>query len=153
MATGIRLVRNDSDREIDQQIRHLDRLKRIKDQAEADFNEAQERFVKMMESLGQQSASTSSADVITSEGKRVLRRWKATVVSSSTTKVNEVTLKKALGATVWKKVTKTVLDMRKLEDAVATGEVDPVVVASHSEIVPRKAYVRLSVTDDEPDAK
>lgn len=54
-------------------------------------------------------------------------------------------LKKRLGATVWNKITKRVLDRQALEAAIADGIVDPGVVAQCSEEVPKgRPYVRVT---------
>lgn len=74
---------------------------------------------------------------------------RVTVVRRETTKVDEPKLKKLLGAKLWNKVAKSVLDRGKLESAISTGEVSLDVVASASTIVPSKPYLRLS--DDGPE--
>jgi hypothetical protein len=68
----------------------------------------------------------------------------ATVVKGTRLKIDEDRLKKNLGATMWAKVTKRVLDKAKLEDAIARGAVSPVDVATCSEEVPNKTYVKLT---------
>lgn len=59
--------------------------------------------------------------------------------------VDEAALKKELGAKLWKKVTTPTLDKDKLEEAIVTGLVDPVVVAKHTKTITTSSpYIRFN---------
>lgn len=91
-------------------------------------------------------------DLLRLEGKKTHRNkaYKATLVQGTTVKYNEPGLKKALGAQVWRKVTKQVLDKKKLEDLVQEGEIDVHVIAENSVVNDNKPYVRVTpVTEDD----
>lgn len=68
----------------------------------------------------------------------------ATVVRRETTRIDEDSLKKKLGAPLFNKATKRVLDKAKLESLISLGEVTVEQVASASQLVPSKPYVRVS---------
>lgn len=85
-------------------------------------------------------ARQKSMTITDHEGTRIT----GTLVEGSTIELDEVRLKKAIGAPTWNKVTKRVIDKTKLEDAMADGTVDPNVVAQCSNEVPRKPYVRVT---------
>lgn len=68
----------------------------------------------------------------------------ATIVAGSSEVINVDMLKKTLGAAAWNKITSTVLDRKKLEDAMARKDIDPLIVAQCSETVPKKPYVKIS---------
>ena len=74
--------------------------------------------------------------------------YRATFVQTETYKINEAGLKKAVGAKVYNKLTKAVLDKKKLEAAVDAGQIDPVIVAQNSELTKGKPYIRISETTE-----
>lgn len=55
-------------------------------------------------------------------------------------------LRQKLGPILWKLVTSQVLDTRKLEAAITTGQINPAIVAAASTIVPNKPYVKVTRT-------
>ncbi len=73
------------------------------------------------------------------------RIHKASVVYSSTMKIDEAGLQDALTDRQWSSITKRVIDEKLLEDKVARGQIDVDIVAQHTEEVPRKPYVRLTM--------
>lgn len=100
----------------------------------------QEKVIDLLRLEGQKSRTATTR----------LGRFRATVVQGQTVKYNEAGLKKALGADLWKKVTKQVLDKALLEDKVSTGDIDIHVVAEHTTVKDNKPYVRITpVSDDE----
>lgn len=112
-------------------------LARIKDQ----INELTEQkaaveadLIVALEKKGQKTISANNGDLT------------GTLVKGSVITIDEDALKKALGATLWKKVTKQVLDKERLEAHIVTGDVDPNVVASVSAEKDRKPYIRVSGT-------
>ena len=72
------------------------------------------------------------------------RNIKVTKVQGIRTIIDEISLKKKLGAKAWEHVSTRVLDKKKLEAHIATGEVDPLVVAECSTEQPNKPYLKLS---------
>lgn len=68
----------------------------------------------------------------------------ATLVEAVRLVTDEGRLRKALGATLWQKVSRRVLDKGKLESAVAEGTVDANVVANATDEVPNAPYIRTS---------
>jgi hypothetical protein len=95
------------------------------------------RLIEAMHKAGQKTVSAVLAD-----GEAV----KGTLVEPQSVVIDEERLKKAVGASMWKKVTKTVLDKTKLEAAVAIGEIDQNTVAAVSTLKDIKASVRVSGT-------
>jgi hypothetical protein len=69
---------------------------------------------------------------------------KASVVSAERTSVDEVSLRKALGAREFNKLTVRKLDKHKLEDAIKSSSVDPVIVAQCTTFVANSPYVRIT---------
>lgn len=104
---------------------------RQKDLAEQVF-EAEKRLIDALESKGQKSVSANNGDLT------------GTLVKGSTITINEESLKKALGAGLWKKVTKQVLDKERLEAHIVTGDIDPNVVAQHSTEKDRKPFIKVT---------
>lgn len=70
---------------------------------------------------------------------------RVTKIAPTRVVIDEPRLKKALGAAAWKRVQKTVLDRDRLETQVAEGKIDVNVVATCSEIVPNKPYLKVSI--------
>jgi hypothetical protein len=68
----------------------------------------------------------------------------ATPVYASQEVVDAVKLKKRVGTVKWKKIVSEVLDNKKLQDAMASGLIDPNIVASCSESAPKKPYLKLT---------
>lgn len=69
---------------------------------------------------------------------------RATLMKQSEYRFDEPGLKKALGARVWNKLTVAKLDKKKLEAAMANGDVDPVVVAAYAAEKESAPYIRLT---------
>jgi hypothetical protein len=101
-------------------------------EAEAELAKAQENLIAHLTSVGHKS--------------REYGGFRATLVKSETVKVNEAGLKKAIGARVFNKLTKAVLDKKKLEEAVEAGAIDPVILAQNSQVVEGKPFIRLTET-------
>lgn len=72
------------------------------------------------------------------------RLLKATYVSSTRTQVDEVSLKKALGAREFNKLTVRKVDNKKIEKAILNGEVDATVISQNTAIVKTSPYVRIT---------
>jgi hypothetical protein len=67
-----------------------------------------------------------------------------TVILGTRIKIREAQLKKALGAKGWARITSLTLDKKKLEDAIARGDIDPNVVAQYSDELPNKPYIKIT---------
>lgn len=117
--------------ELDYMVRHLKELKEAAIAASAAFEDYQQYVI---ETMGDQK-TTVAGDL------------KMTVVRGTMVKINEAGLKKALGAPLWRKVTKQVLDKSKLEEMVNSGDVDLNTVAAYTDVVPKKAYVSFATVD------
>lgn len=116
----------------------LDDLRQIK--ADAAILERDRKSVQasILEGLG--SLSLDSFSYEDGEGIKV----KATRVQATSLVIDESQLKKSLGATMWNKITRRVLDSAKLEDAIAEGKVDPVDVAQASSENKNAPYVKVT---------
>jgi hypothetical protein len=110
------------------------KLKAKAELAESNYRDAQEDLITLL-STGEDRSVTAQCGTNAITG---------TLVTSETLSINEEGLAKALGAKVWAKCTKRVLDKKKLEALITTGEVNAVVVAANSSETARKPYVRIS---------
>lgn len=72
------------------------------------------------------------------------KQYKMTFVANDRVSLDEEGLKKALPAKLWKRVTKEVLDRKKLEDAVNSGEVTPEIVGAYTSVSRTKPYIRFT---------
>lgn len=128
--------------DLDREIIYLHQLKEKALAASLAVEEQQAKVIDYLKLEGKKTYSTTKAGAFA--------RYKATLVQGTTVKYNEPGLKKALGATVWKKVTKTILDKKLLEDLVTQGDIDVHVVAENSSVNENKPYVRITpVTEDD----
>ena len=69
---------------------------------------------------------------------------KITIVRPTSLKFNEETLKAKLSANQWRQITKTVLDKKAVEDAVARGTIDISIISANSVEVASKPYLRIT---------
>ena len=69
---------------------------------------------------------------------------KVTVVRATTMEFNEEGLKDSVSESVWRQITKVVLDKKALEDAVARGKVPLDIVADNSKEVAKKPYLKIT---------
>lgn len=112
----------------------LDTLKRERDDIDAQIKELQEDIIDALDQKGDKSLVVDLED----------RTLKATKVQSVRTIIDENTLKKSLGEKTWMKVSTRVLDKKKLEAYIATGEVDPMIVAECSTEAPSSPYIKIT---------
>lgn len=73
------------------------------------------------------------------------RNIKGTAIHGTRVIIDEPRLKKTLGAKLFNKLTKRVLDKNKLEDAMASGEVNPLDVATCSDEKHNRPYMKVTV--------
>lgn len=124
--------------------------------SKASLHDAVKEFVKLRrkrDDLSQQYEDTQEATIGLFEGQGVetvlvdvdeSTRVQATVVGGTLLDIDEVKLRKRLGAKVYDGLCTSKLDRSKLEDAVARGEVDPVAVAACSTERPKKKFIKLT---------
>lgn len=112
----------------------LDQLKRERDDIDVQIKELQSVIIDTLDKTDQKTVAVDTDD----------RTIKATKVQPVRTIIDESTLKKSLGEKVWMKVSTRVLDKKKLEAYMATGEVDPMIVAECSTESPSSPYIKLT---------
>jgi hypothetical protein len=112
--------------------------------------EAQRRRTKLDEyikELQHELCGAMAADQVKTfdvdHGDRVV---KATYVSSTRTQVDEVSLKKALGAREFNKITTRKVDNKLIEKAIISGNIDARIVSQNTTIVKTTPYVRITET-------
>ena len=132
----IRIERND---ELTTAIADANRLKAEKAAAEERYKEAEARLIKLMEAEGVRSSTKEI------EGVSI----RATLVERERVTIDEPSLRKALGARLFNKLTVRKLDQGLLKQAIVDEQVDPVVVSQHSVITRDRAYVRLSMAEEQ----
>lgn len=69
---------------------------------------------------------------------------KITIVRPTSLKFNEEKLKEKLSDKQWRQITKTVLDKKAIEDAVARGKIDISIISANSVEVASKPYLRIT---------
>lgn len=112
----------------------LDQLKRERDDIDAQIKDLQSDIIDALDNKGEKSLVVDLDD----------RAIRATKVQSVRTVIDENTLKKSLGEKVWMKVSTRILDKKKLEAYIATGEVDPMIVAECSTETPSSPYIKIT---------
>lgn len=109
--------------------------------ANKEVKELEEKIIDSLTRRNQKSASYR-------DGEGIIR---VTLVRSETTEINEMGLKKALGAKKFNKLTDRKLNRQKLEKAMASGEVNAVIVAQNSAFSSRNPYIRLTESEQQRD--
>lgn len=115
---------------IDYELEKLHSLQRMRAQIEADYAAQTELVYQMLTDLGLRSMSA--------EG------FKYTIVQAERTKIHESSLRRAIGARLFNKLTVRKIDQKLVTEAVKTGQLDPVVLSMHSENVLNKPYIRIT---------
>lgn len=115
-------------------VAQLEALKYDRDQLDAQIKALQADIISDLDALQQKSITVDLED----------RSIKATKVEPVRTVIDENSLKRTLGEKLWMKVSSRVLDKKKLEAHIASGEVDPLAVAECSTESPSAPYVKLS---------
>jgi hypothetical protein len=111
--------------------------KAARDKAQDKLDELSERLIKQMEQDQRKSITWRDGKTIRT----------ITYVQGHTTIIDEVGLRRKLTAKVFDRYTKRVLDRKKMEEAMDTGEVDHVVVASYVTQRPNKPFLKYSAKD------
>ena len=110
-----------------------------RDQAEERFRDLETRLIKQMEA-DQRKSYHWSADG---------QPQSLTYVRGSTTRIDEIGLRKAMGARNFDRYTRKTLDRRAMEKAMGAGEVDTVTVSKFVTVIPKKAYLNYSHKEEE----
>lgn len=103
-------------------------------------SEIEQQIVAGMSALGQQTITGSDGT-------------KATVVVGTRYIIDNDALKAKLGAAMWRKVTRLVLDEDKLQAHVTTGDIPIATVSAVTEEVHNRPYVRLTARKTAAPAK
>ncbi len=125
----------DSDDTLDPYLLELAEWKQKKNEAEAKVKSLTAHLTQALQDREIRKLRTEGPDGILT----------GTLVTPSVVEVDEARLKRKIGAKVWHKLTREVLDKSKLDDALATGLVDIADVALCSSEVPRSPYIKISV--------
>ena len=112
----------------------LDDLKRERDEIDEQIKEVQADIIAELDRIQEKTI------VVEIDSRKV----KATKVEGVRTTIVENSLKRSLGEKLWMKVSTRVLDKKKLEAHIASGEVDPIVVAEASTEKANAPYIKLT---------
>lgn len=112
----------------------LDELKREREEIDEQIKEVQQEIISELDRIQEKTIVVEIDE----------RKVKATKVEGVRTTIDENSLKKSLGEKLWMKVSSRVLDKKKLEAHIASGEVDPIVVAESSTEKANAPYVKLT---------
>lgn len=69
---------------------------------------------------------------------------KVTIVRPTQLKLDELGIEKSVSDSIWRSITKRVIDKKALEDAVSRGKVEPYIVSKNSKEVATKPYLRIT---------
>lgn len=103
-------------------------------EAEAEKKHLQSELITAMEGEGFDTLVVTDGDT----------EYRGTIVRGTTTSFDEETLKTLVPEEVWQKITRTVVDSKALEAAVAQGDISPATLAQASESFDRSPYVRVT---------
>lgn len=121
--------------QLNEDIIALDELRRQKEDLEGTIDALQQRIVAALDSI-----EVKSHEVEVNGGRTI----KATRSQNNRTVIDEIALKKAMGESLWNKVSSRVLDKKKLEAFIASGEVSATAVAKCSTENEGKPYIRIT---------
>jgi uncharacterized protein YciI len=121
-------------KKITDKIALLDSLKRERDDIDDQIKEVQSDIIAELDRLEEKTLIVEIDD----------RKVKATKVQGTRTTIDENTLKRSLGEKLWMKVSTRILDKKKLEAHIASGEVDPLVVAESSTETQTSPYIKIT---------
>lgn len=121
--------------EVEGEVFEIEDLRVQKSRIEATIKEKQQRILEAFEHVEQSSKTFTHSDG---------RRFTVTRVQGSSVVIDEEKLKNRLGASMWNKITARVLDRKKLEAFIGSGEIPTTVVAACSDEVPKAAYVKVT---------
>lgn len=115
--------------------------KKNKEEADRLYKMAQEQVIERLEAKQQKSASVKDGG----------KKYKITYVKNERTTIDSDGLKKEMGARAFNKYTVRTLDKKKLEEGIALGDVDQVLVGKHVSIQPSSPFLRITeqATDDQ----
>lgn len=112
----------------------LESLRNDKDRIDAQIKELQSELIDHLDAM---ETKTLSVDM---DGRPVT----LTRVQAVRTKIDDTALRLVLDKNIWLKVTTRVLDAKKLEAHIASGEVDALTVSECTSEVLNSPYIKLS---------
>lgn len=121
-------------KKITDKIALLDTLKRERDEISEQIDQVQSEIIAELDRVQEKTF------VVEIDNRKV----KATKVEGIRTTIDENSLKRSLGEKLWMKVSSRVLDKKKLEAHIASGEVDPLVVAEASTEKANAPYIKIT---------
>lgn len=131
------------DTELEDRFSEYVEAKRLADHAISQLDQAEAALLKVMEAKQRKTVTVESEE----------KKISATYTQRMSAVIDEVGLKKRLGARVFNKHTVRKLDRKSLEAAMERGEVDPHVVAMYVDNVPGKTYLTYRVRDKHDSAE
>lgn len=114
------------------------RARAARDEAQARLDELSARLIKQMEADQRKSFRWKNRG----------RSFSLTYVQKHTTMIDERGLRKALTAKVFDRYTKRMLDRKAMEEAMSTGQVDPVTVSRYVTLKPQRTYLEYRDKED-----
>lgn len=112
-------------------------LKAIAEEAQQAYQNAQRELIDLMETYDVPSAGAFEDETGL--------YYTGTLVKSEVAELDENGLHRSLGPDLWDMITTRIVDKKKLDAHVTTGDITPGMVAKHTLIKPRKPYVRFTV--------
>jgi hypothetical protein len=112
-------------------------LKTVAEEAHQAFLKAQQELVDLMEADDLRTA-------VTYEDTTGMY-YTGTLIKQETVDYAEEDLREEIGEQLWDMITTRVLDKKKLEASVVTGQIPADVVAGHSTVKARRPYIRFAV--------
>lgn len=120
---------------LDATLAKMAELRNDRDNIDAEYVVLEAKALELLDLLDMKKSSTTLSD-----GSSV----SATRIQAERAVIDEARLKKRLGAFLWGKVTTQALDRKKLEQAVASGEVKAAAVADCTDLFPNKPFVKIT---------
>lgn len=125
---------------VDEMLLSVVQAKKRKEEAEHYYKLQQQSLIEMLESNQQKSATVRDGG----------KKYKITYVRGERTVIDSDALRKELGTRIFNKYTVRTLDRKKLEEGIARGDVDKVLVSKHMSLLQNAASLRVTeqVADD-----
>lgn len=119
---------------LEQKVIELHAMRKQSADLDIDIKKVQEEVVGLLDELGDNFAIVRTPD----------GPLRATRVQNTSDRLDEAALKNKVGSAMWKKITTLVLDKNKMKAFVASGEIDPLVVAQCTTTVTGNPFIRVS---------
>lgn len=121
--------------ELEERVRTIADLKAQAAQLSETISSLQGQIIDQMDEMGEKTVRVKAAD-----GTTII----ATRTQSARYAIDEKSLQSKLGAALWKKVTTRILDRKKLDAFVASGEIEPLVVAECTTESHNAPYIKIT---------